>query len=114
MFYEIEIASHVRVPPTLFSIDVKEAILKRLNEQFDGYVSKDLGIIIGITEIVDIGDGIIIPGDGAAYYETTFKLIAFKPEMQEIVLGSISEITDFGAFMDIGAVDGMIHISQTM
>ena len=26
----------------------------------------------------------------------------------------ITDITDFGVFLDIGAVDGMIHISQTM
>ena len=26
----------------------------------------------------------------------------------------MSEITDFGAFMNIGPLDGMIHISQTM
>jgi len=114
MFYEIEISSHVRVPPNLFNVDVEEAVLKRLNEQFDNYVSKELGIVIGITGITEVGDGIIIPGDGAAYYEAVFKLISYKPEMQEVVLGSVSEITDFGAFLDIGAVDGMIHVSQTM
>lgn len=114
MFYETEIASHVRVPPTMFEVNVEEAILKRLNEQFDNYVSKELGIVIGVTGIVEVGDGIIIPGDGAAYYETIFKIITFKPEMQEVVLGSVSEITDFGAFLDIGPIDGMIHVSQTM
>ena len=34
--------------------------------------------------------------------------------MQEIVLGKIAEITNFGAFMQIGPAQGMIHISQTM
>ena len=34
--------------------------------------------------------------------------------MQEIVLGKIKDIAEFGAFINIGPIDGMIHISQTM
>ena len=29
-------------------------------------------------------------------------------------MGKISDITDFGAFIEIGPIDGMIHVSQTM
>jgi len=114
MFYELEVKGHIRVPPSSFSEDTKEAVLKRLNEKFDGYMSKDLGVVIGVSEVMTIGDGVIIPGDGAAYYDTSFKILTFKPELQEVVLGKITDITDFGAFIDIGPIDGMIHVSQTM
>jgi DNA-directed RNA polymerase subunit E' len=56
----------------------------------------------------------LIPGDGAAYYNSRFKLLVFKPELHELVYGKIAEITNFGAFIDLGAMRGMIHISQTM
>ena len=56
----------------------------------------------------------IIPGDGAAYYKSKFKLLVWKPELQEVVQGEISEIAEFGAFISMGAMRGMIHISQTM
>ncbi|MCD4666196.1 DNA-directed RNA polymerase [archaeon] len=114
MFYEIEIKSHIRVPPTLFNEDTNKSILSQLNDQFENYISKELGIVIAVSEIVNIGDGVIIPGDGAAYYGTTFKLLTFKPELHEVVLGTISDITDFGAFVNIGPIEGMVHISQTM
>ena len=114
MFYEIEVRSHVRVSPRNFSKDIKEAVLDSLNEQFSSYVSKDFGIVIGVAEIIKIGDGIIIPGDGAAYYDTVYKIMAFKPELQEVTQGNITEIADFGAFINLGPLDGMIHISQTM
>ena len=64
--------------------------------------------------ISKIHEGIIIPGDGASYYDTEFELLSFKPELQEVLLGNIRDITDFGVFMSIGPIDGMIHISQTM
>lgn len=114
MFYKIKVKGHIRVSPHLFREDTKKAILKGLTEQFSNFISQELGIVIGISSIQEIKDGIIIPGDGAAYYDTLFEAITFKPEMQEAVLGSISEITDFGAFIGIGSIDGMIHISQTM
>ncbi|MFH1209441.1 MAG: DNA-directed RNA polymerase [archaeon] len=114
MFYELELRSHIRVPPILFNEDINKSILNQLNNQFENFISKDLGLAIAISEIMKIGDGIIIPGDGAAYYDTTFKIFVFKPELQDVVLGEISDITDFGAFINIGPIDGMIHISQTM
>jgi len=114
MFYELTVKDYVRVPPTKFGDDVRESVVKSLNETYEGYVSESLGFIIGISEVDEVGEGTIIPGDGAAFYETTFRLFVFRPELQEMVLGRISEITDFGAFLDIGPVDGMVHVSQTM
>lgn len=114
MFYELKLKDYIRVDPKSFKEDIKESVLKSLSEKFEGYVSEELGFIIGIKGIDEIGEGIIIPGDGAAHYETIFTVYTYLPEMQEVVLGRISEITDFGAFLDIGAIDGMIHISQTM
>ena len=114
MFYELTIKDHVRVAPNKFGTDVRESVVKSLNDQFDGYVSEDLGFVVGVSEVSEIGEGAKIPGDGAAFYETTFKLFVFKPELQEVIVGKISDITDFGAFLDLGPVDGMIHVSQTM
>ena len=73
-----------------------------------------MGIVIDVSGVKEIGGGIIIPGDGASYYDVSFELLTFKPEMQEIVLGKIKDIAEFGAFMNIGPIDGMIHISQAM
>ena len=82
MFYEVELKGHIRVPPPSFNIDVEDALLQQLNIKFKDYISKDFGIVIAVSDIVEIREGIIIPGDGAAYYDTTFKLYAFKPELK--------------------------------
>jgi DNA-directed RNA polymerase subunit E' len=114
MFYEVEIRSHIRIPPDTFKVETKKAVLEVLRKKYENFVSKDLGFVIGVTKVLTVGDGIIIPGDGASYYDSSFKILVFKPELQEVVLGRISDITDFGAFISIGASDAMIHISQTM
>jgi len=114
MFYELDMQNHIRLPPKEFKEDLKKALKKRISEDYDGVIDKEKGIVIAVKEITDIGEGIIVPGDGAAYYDVKFKLLAFKPEIQEVVLGIVTDITDFGVFFDMGTIDGMIHISQTM
>ena len=67
-----------------------------------------------MPDVDDVKEGVIVPGDGAAFYETTFTLLTFKPEVQEVIPGKIKDLADFGAFITMGPIDGMIHISQTM
>lgn len=114
MFYEVLVTDHVRVEPNKFGKDTDEAVRAQLEESYSGFQDKDLGTVVAVLEVLDVREGIIIPGDGAAYYESTFKLIVFRPDLQEVVYGAVEEVTSFGAFVEIGAVRGMIHISQTM
>ncbi|HLC62037.1 MAG TPA: DNA-directed RNA polymerase [Candidatus Nanoarchaeia archaeon] len=114
MFYKVELKDHIRVPPNLFDLPLEEAVIKRIKTKYSGFISKDLGIVIDVSGMKDIGEGIIIPGDGASYYDVSFELLTFRPEMQEVVVGKIKDIAEFGAFINIGPIDGMIHISQTM
>ena len=114
MFYVVEVEDYVRVEPKLFGLKTSDAVAKQLQETYSNYHDKEIGEVIGVIEVLEVGDGIIIPGDGAAYYNSTFKLIVWKPELQELVYGIVEEITNFGAFMNLGVMKGMIHISQTM
>ena len=114
MFYLTEVEDYIRVAPKLFGLPTSEAIDKQLRETYTDYYDKELGHVVVIIEVLEVGEGVIIPGDGAAYYISRFKLLVWKPELQELVYGKISEITNFGAFIDMGVMRGMIHISQTM
>jgi DNA-directed RNA polymerase subunit E' len=98
----------------MFEEDLKAALMNRLHEKFEGYISKDIGVVIDVSAIGSIGQGVILPGDGAPYYEVEFELLTFKPELQEVINGRIKDIADFGAFMSLGPIEGMIHVSQTM
>jgi DNA-directed RNA polymerase subunit E' len=114
MFYKVKIKDHIRVSPDKFGMDLKQAVITEIKSKYSGFISKDLGLVIDVSGVDSIGEGIIIPGDGASYYQTTFSLITFEPEMQEVVKGKIKDIADFGVFFSMGPIDGMIHISQTM
>lgn len=114
MFYKTLVKDFVRVPPSLFGKSVKEAVLTQIRDHYDGLISKDLGIVIDVASIESVSEGRIIPGDGAAFHETTFYILNFKPELHEVINGTIKDMADFGAFITMGPIEGMIHISQTM
>ena len=114
MFYEILVTDHIRVEPNKFGMDTDDAVRTQLEESYASFQDKDIGTVVAVLDVLEVKEGIIIPGDGAAYYESTFKLIVFRPELQEIAYGTIEEITNFGAFINLGVIRGMIHISQTM
>ena len=114
MFYIFEIQDYIRVEPKLFGLPTMESVEKQLAETYSDYYDKDLGKVLAVVEVLEVGEGVLIPGDGATYYNSRFKLLVWKPELQELVYGIISEITNFGAFIDLGSLRGMIHVSQTM
>jgi DNA-directed RNA polymerase subunit E' len=114
MFYVVDVEDYVRVEPRLFGLDTKTAVEEQLQKSYENYRDEEIGEVIGVVSVGSVGEGVIIPGDGAAYYNSEFRLLIWRPEMNELVYGFISEITNFGAFINLGAMQGMIHISQTM
>ena len=114
MYYKTKVKDYIRVPPAGFSDDTKQAVVTEIKKKYNGYISPDIGFVIDVSQVNEVGQGIILPGDGSAHYSVEFTLLTFKPEMQEIISGKITNVADFGAFINIGPVEGMIHISQTM
>lgn len=114
MFYLVDMEDYVRVAPKLFGLPTMEAVEKQLDETYEDYYEQELGKVVKVIEVLNVGEGVIIPGDGAAYYNSKFKLLTWRPELHELIYGDITEIANFGAFIDMGVMRGMIHISQAM
>ncbi|MEK6959452.1 MAG: DNA-directed RNA polymerase [archaeon] len=114
MFYNTKVVDKVRVPPKKLGGKVKEALLDICREDYEGRVNEACGVIVAVTGVGRVGDGHVIPGDGAAYYETEIEMLTYKPHVQEVTRGTITEITEFGAFVRVGPIEGLIHVSQIM
>ncbi|MDI9646391.1 MAG: DNA-directed RNA polymerase [Archaeoglobales archaeon] len=112
MYARIKIKDTVRVPPSKLGENLEEVIRSLLWEQFEGRIDREYGMVIGIENIEEIGEGRIIEGDGAVYFDVVFGAICFKPNLQEIVEGEVVEVVEFGAFVSIGPFDALLHMSQ--
>jgi DNA-directed RNA polymerase subunit E' len=102
----------VRVPPDRLGEDLNTVILSVLQEQLEGSIDKDIGIFIAVNRVLDVGEGDLIPGDGAVYYDVTFEALVLRLALQEVIEGEVVETTSFGAFVSLGPIDAMLHVSQ--
>lgn len=114
MYRIATVEDKIRVPPEKLGTDVKKAIQSSISDQRESVLNPRLGVILSVISIDEVGEGKIVPEDGGVYYNCNFKLLTYKPEMHEIVYGKVIDNTEFGSFIRIGAMDGLIHISQIM
>ena len=112
MYKRVRLRDTVEVPPEHLA-DVTPALVKRLlQDKLEGRVDEEVGSVVSVIEVDDIGDGAVLPNEPGVYYEAEFDALTFDPQMQEVVDGEVVEVVNFGAFVGIGPIDGLLHVSQ--
>jgi len=110
----VNIKTKVKVPPTKFGLNLEKAVKETLGENYEGKFDYRNGMGLAVTKINEIGEGKILPEDPSIHYPVTFEILTYKPEQHEIVIGDVIDNTEFGAFVRIGPLDGLVHVSQLM
>lgn len=102
------------IAPEGISGELDEIIINQLSKEYEGTIDKNIGLIIAVTELQEHDIGEIIPGDPNVFFKVKFSVITYLPKLHEIVNGVVTQATDFGAFLKIGPVEGLCHVSQVM
>ena len=112
MYHKLMLEDKVRVPPQRLGEKLEKVILEVLQEQLEGSIDKEIGIFICVTRVQDVGEGELVPGDGGVYYDVRFEAMVLRLALQEVIEGVVVETTSFGAFISLGPIDAMLHVSQ--
>jgi len=112
MYKRVRLKDTVEVPPRQLADVTPELVRKLLQDKLEGRMDEDAGSVVTVTEVHDIGQGTVLPNRPGVYYEADFDALTFDPQMQEVVDGTVVEVVEFGAFVGIGPVDGLLHVSQ--
>jgi DNA-directed RNA polymerase subunit E' len=114
LFKIITLEDTIRIPPETFGKPLEAVGHQQVKAKYEGIVNEEFGYVIAVTNVTVSPIGKIIPGDGATYHKVSFSLLTFYPKIQEIVEGEVVEIADFGAFVRVGPIDALLHVSQLM
>lgn len=114
MYEIITLRDKIRVDPSKLGEDRDEAVKEIIKHDYIGRIIDEKALLIGVIGIDSIDEGIIIPNDASIYYNTVFRAIAYIPVLHETVRGQVTDISEIGAVVNIGPIDGLVHISQTM
>ena len=112
MFKLFTIEGKIEIPPFLFDQEKTVSARIILSEDYEGIITRNYGFIIAIVDVLEVGKGIIIPGNANTFHEVEFTILSFKPTVSEVVEGTVVEIVDFGSFIRLGPLDGLVHVSQ--
>lgn len=102
----------MEISPNLFGLPKEESAYEILSRSYHGLLDPELGFIIAICDIIEVGPGKIIHGSAGTFHPVTFTVLTYTPMMHEIVEGEVVELVDFGAFIRLGPSDGLCHITQ--
>jgi len=114
VFKLVTLEDTIRIPPEHFGEPIKKVGYEQLKLKYEGMIDEELGYVIAVVDIDVNPIGKIIPGDGATYHKVKFTLLTFYPQIHEVVEGEVVEIADFGAFVRIGPIDALLHVSQLL
>ncbi|TFF93595.1 MAG: DNA-directed RNA polymerase [Promethearchaeota archaeon] len=112
LFKLITLEAKVEIPPFLFSQPKEISARLILSEDYEGIITKQYGFIIAVVDVLSVSTGQIIPGNANTFHEVEFTILSFRPTVSEVVEGEVVEIVDFGAFIRLGPLDGLVHVSQ--
>ncbi|WP_019176823.1 DNA-directed RNA polymerase [Methanomassiliicoccus luminyensis] len=104
----------VRIPPEKLGDDLTDVINQLSWESFEGRIEGSDSLTVLVSKIEPQGPGRIVHGDGAIYQKVKFDSLVFRPQLQEVIEGTVVEVLKFGAFVRFGPLDGLLHISQIM
>lgn len=112
MYKLYEVDDNFELSPSEFGEDLNKVATDELERKYVGMIDPDMGLILAIYKIDSISDGEIYAGDASTHHKVSFIAVTYKPEVNEINKGYITELLEFGAFAKIGPIDGLIHVSQ--
>ncbi|MEM2351569.1 MAG: DNA-directed RNA polymerase, partial [Thermoproteota archaeon] len=110
----VTVEDTVRIPPNRLNEPLEKVALEQLKTKHVGVIDDELGYLVAVIDIKVSPIGKIVPGDPATHHKVVFSFLTFLPKVQEVVEGEVVEVTDFGAFIRIGPVDALLHVSQIM
>jgi len=110
----ITVEDYVRIPPSRFGEPLDKVAYEQLKARYEGKVERDVGVFVKILSLEVSRKGIITFGDGATYHKVKLRVLVFTPLNNEIVEGDVVETTEYGAFVRIGPVRGLLHKTQMM
>jgi len=104
----------VRIPPDRLNENVDDAAMEIAKEELEGVIEDDNKLVILATNVDRTGEGKVVHGDGGVYQEVEYDALYFELIEQELILGYLCEVLQFGGFIRFGPLDGLLHISQIM
>ncbi len=103
MFIVTTIVDTIRVPADMLSLPTLVALQKEIDLKYPNRILMDVGLVIcRFGDCLKITNGTCVPGDGGSHHECLFRLVVFRPFVEEVCIGKIVKSTAEGVHVSLG------------
>ncbi|KAL3810252.1 hypothetical protein ACHAXA_008742 [Cyclostephanos tholiformis] len=103
MFVLALLADTIRVPPHLLSSPTLGAVSSIIERRYPNRIVIDVGLVIcPYGPPLEVGDGILVPGDGGSHHQVLFRCLVFRPFVEEVLVGIVTGSHGGGVTVSVG------------
>lgn len=96
------------MPALQLGLPIEEVLAEELNRRFANKVVLNVGLVICLHDIVDVGESHIFNGDGAIHTRCIYRMVVFRPQIGEILCGTLRSSSKEGLNISLGFFDSIL------
>ncbi|CAH8611092.1 unnamed protein product [Schistosoma mattheei] len=105
MFVLVSLKDTVVIKPSYIGSDMKEIMEQELNSRFCSKVIYKVGLCISLWDILKVEESFISDVDGAYYTTVSFRIVCFRPFIDEILIGIVKSLSKAGLRVSLNFFD---------
>ncbi|KAI9019033.1 RNA polymerase Rpb7 [Hyaloraphidium curvatum] len=105
MFFLKDLTHTILLQPQYFGAGIREELKRRVAQEKEGTCDGRFGYIIAVLKVDDVQPGVIQVGTGCAEYLIRYQAVVFRPFVNQVVDGKITQVSKVGFFADVGPLE---------
>ncbi|PWN21396.1 hypothetical protein BCV69DRAFT_169296 [Microstroma glucosiphilum] len=102
MFFLKKLEHPIPLHPSYFGPSLADFIEQKLRDDVEGTCSGENGYIVKVLRIDSIGDGVVLPGEGLAQFNSVYQALVLRPFKGQVVDAIVSNVNKLGFFAQMG------------
>jgi len=108
MFILVTISDTITILPKRFQKKLDKVLANEINIKYSNQVIPKIGLCIALKAIEDVGSPKYIAGTTGMHIKVKFRMIVFRPSVQEIISGKIYETSSKGIRVSLGFFEDVL------
>ncbi|KAK5976626.1 General transcription factor 3C polypeptide 3 [Trichostrongylus colubriformis] len=101
MFVLALLEDTIAIKPHELGKELGAVLRRRINQRLSNKVVPDLGLCICVYDLLEVGVTYILPGEGSGHTRVKFRLVVFRPHVDEVIEARVVSSTSQGLTLSL-------------
>ncbi|XGW01362.1 hypothetical protein V3C99_013928 [Haemonchus contortus] len=101
MFVLALLEDTITIKPHELGKEIGSVVRRRINQRLSNKIVPDLGLCICVYDLLEVGVAYILPGEGSGHTRVKFRLVVFRPYVDEVIQARVVSSTSQGLTLSV-------------